>query len=97
MTRIAMAKRLAQAWLDKEAKPEFRFVIYTGSDEIKNIPALLKGFRDGNSVISGVPQIQDLGVIPETDKITFSSRDKESLEKLEQWLASKGCETSGFL
>ncbi len=94
--RVAMAKRVAQAWLEKEALPEHRIVVYSGSDKLGNIPALLKSFRDGRSRIAGVPTIKDLGVKTEPDKLTFKSRDKEALQKLDTWLAAKGCETSGI-
>ena len=97
-TKVAMAKRLAKTWLEREALPEFRFVVYSGaSEQIGNIPGLLRGFRDGKTTLEGVPQISDLGVAATPDKITFSSRDKESLELLEGWLRSKGCESSGVL
>ncbi len=96
VVRVAMAKRIAQAWLEKEALPEHRIVVYSGSDKLGNIPALLKSFRDGRSRIAGVPTIKDLGVKTEPDKLTFKSRDKEALQKLDTWLAAKGCETSGI-
>lgn len=95
--KVSMVKRLATAWLNAQALPEFRFVVYSGSDQILNIPGLLRGFRDGKAVLKGVPEIKDLGVNDDPDKITFSSRDKESLEILEKWLRDKGCETSGVL
>lgn len=96
VTRVAMAKRIAKAWLDREAKPEYRVVVYSGSDRIMNIPGLLRGFRDGKFRIAGIPPIRDLGVKADPDKITFSSRDKSALESLDKWLADKGCETTGI-
>ena len=96
VVRVAMAKRVARAWLDKEALPEYRVTVYSGSDKLGNIPVLLKRFRDGKSQISGVPTIKDLGVSTGPDKITFKSRNKEALLKLDQWLTAKGCETSGL-
>lgn len=96
VVRVAMAKRVAQAWLEKEALPEHRIMVYSGSDKLGNIPALIKSFRDGRSRIAGVPTIKDLGVRTEPDKLTFKSRDKEALQKLDAWLAAKGCETSGI-
>jgi hypothetical protein len=96
VVRVAMAKRVAQAWLEKKALPEHRVAVYSGSDKLGNIPALLKSFRDGKSKIAGVPTIKDLGVKTEFDKITFKSRDKEALLKLDAWLVAKGCETSGI-
>ena len=96
VTRVVMAKRIAKAWLDKEAQPEYRVVVYSGSDQVRNIPGLLRGFRDGKSRIAGIPPISDLGVKADPDKITFSSRDKNALEKLDKWLTAKGCETTGI-
>lgn len=96
VTRVAMAKRVAKAWLDKTAVPEFRVVVYSGSHQLKNIPGLLKGFRDGKSRIAGLAIIPDLGVKVEPDKITFSSRNKKALVSLDKWLTQKGCETSGI-
>ena len=96
VVRVAMAKRVARAWLDKEALPEYRVTVYSGSDKLGNIPVLLKRFRDGKSKIEGVPPIRDLGVSSGPDKVTFKSRNKEALSKLDQWFTSKGCETSGL-
>ncbi len=96
VTRIVMAKRVALTWLEKEAQPEYRIVVYTGSERMANIPGLLRGFRDGKARIAGLMPISDLGVKAEPDKVTFSSRDKKALEKLDKWLTSKGCETTGI-
>jgi hypothetical protein len=93
--KVSMAKKVARSWLEREALPEHRLVVYIGSEQIKNLPALLKSFRDGKSRLDKVPPIKDLGVKVEPDKVTFKSRDRESLQKLDEWLVSKGCETSG--
>ena len=46
--RVLMARRLAKKWVLRKARPEYRLTIYRSANrELRNLPDLLKSFRDG--------------------------------------------------
>ena len=60
--RVLMARRLAKRWVENNARPEFRLTVYrTASRDLRNLPDLLKSFRDGKVKVAGLDAIPDLG------------------------------------
>ena len=94
-THVVMAKAVACRWITKVAKPEYRVKILLGSKEIKNLPGLLRSFRDGKVAMSGVPHVADLGVKEHFDALEVWSRNHEGLTKLAAWFEKRGFETTG--
>ena len=94
--RVAMAKRLAEKWLSSHAQPEYRLTAYRGaSRESRNLPGLLRAFRDGRVRIGSAEPVRDLGIRAAFDHVTIWSKDKERLEGLDAALQRMGCETTG--
>jgi hypothetical protein len=94
--RVVMAKAVAQKYLDKIAHTEHRLQILYGSTEIKNLPSLLRSFRDGRVVMGSVQPLPDLGVKEAFDSITVWSSHREALASLATWFEERGYETSGI-
>ena len=93
--RVVMVKRVARMWLRRVAHTEYRFQVFLGAKEIKNLPGLLRSMRDGKIAMEGIPQIWDLGVKEGFDSISAWSADREGLKKLSRWFEVRGFETSG--
>ena|SRR3989344_1732649 len=96
IVRVAMAKRLASRWLRENARPEYRLTIYASSARFRNLPGLLRAFRDNHTRIAMIDPIQDLGVESNTERVTVWSTNREGMIKLDQWLTQAGCETTGI-
>jgi hypothetical protein len=91
-----MAKALAKRWVEENAHPEFRLKVYrSAAKELKNLPGLLRSFRDGKLKIAGIDPIEDLGIQPGFDHLIVWSSDRESLVRLDEWFHKSGCETTG--
>ena len=95
---IVMAKKVARRWLEQRLKAEYRVQAYTMAHcKVRNLPNLLKAFRDGKVKLAGVPTIPDLGVrVQGMDSIEFWSSNEEALKQLQEWLEKRGLETSGI-
>lgn len=94
--RVAMAKRVAQTWLDAHAEPEYRLTVYRGpTRESHHLPGLLRSFRDGRVRFANTEAVPDLGIKVAFDSITVWSKDKARLQGLEEALQKMGCETTG--
>jgi len=96
VVRVCMAKRVATAWLGKHAHPEYRITVYAGSENLKNLPGLLRAFRDNKTKIGSVVPLDDMGIEPGFDRVTIWSKNREGMVELDTWLQSKGCETTGI-
>ena len=96
IVRVAMARRVAVKWLEDNAKPEYRITVYAGSEGVRNLPGLLRAFRDKRTRIASVDPIEDLGIDATLDRMTLWSGDREGMVKLDQWLTKIGCETTGI-
>ena len=95
--RVLMARRLAKKWVLRKARPEYRLTIYrSATRDLRNLPDLLKSFRDGKVRIGDVDPISDLGVNPGFDNCEIWTTDKEKLKKLDAWFQKVGCETTGI-
>jgi len=77
------------------AHAEYRFSVLFGAREIRNLPGLLRSFRDGKVAMEDVPQIHDLGVKESFDTVSVWSTDREGLIKLKDWFEKRGFETTG--
>ncbi len=94
--RVAMAKRLAAKWIRSHAEPEYRLTVYRGpSRESRNLPGLLRSFRDGKIKIAATEPVRDMGIKAAFDHVTLWSKDKEGLQRLDAALQKMGCETTG--
>lgn len=90
-----MAKRVARRWLRRVATSEYRFEVLFGAREIRNLPGVLRSFRDGKIAMEGVPTISDLGVRETFDSISMWSSDRKGLIALKDWFEKRGFETTG--
>lgn len=94
--RVAMAKRVAEKWLQERAVPEYRLTVYSSASSPRNLPALLRSFRESKTRVAGIQPIQDMRIRAGSEKIDLWSSDRESLIKLNSWLLKNGCETTGI-
>lgn len=90
-----MARDVARRWVSKIAHAEFRLRVLYGADEYKNLPNLLRAFRDGKVAMRGLSTIRDLGVKEDFDGIEVWSSNREALVNLKEWFERRGFETSG--
>jgi len=93
--RVVMARRVARRWVRQAAQAEFRFRVLLGAKEIRNLPGLLRSFRDCRIAMVDVSPIPDLGVKEAFDYIDVWSRDREGLIQLQNWFEKRGFETTG--
>ncbi len=77
------------------AHTEHRFTVLLGTREIRNLPGLLRSFRDGKIAMSDVPRITDLGVKEGFDFVNVWSQDRDGLVALKDWFEKRGFETTG--
>jgi len=94
--RVVMAKLIAARWLESMVHPEYRMAVYYGPRDIKNLPNLLRSFRDGKLKVGSVDPIPDLGIREEFDHLVIWSSEREGLLKLQGWFEERECETSGI-
>lgn len=90
-----MARRVAVKWLQENASPEYRITVYAGSTS-RNLPGLLRAFRDRKTRIASIGPIEDLGVETNSDRMILWSGNREGMLKLDQWLTKSGYETTGI-
>ncbi len=95
--RVLMARRLARRWVIQKARPEYRLTIYRSANrELRNLPDLLKSFRDGKVKVAGIDPIPDLGVKAGFDHCEIWTTDRDKLKELDAWFQKMGCETTGI-
>lgn len=93
--RVVMARRVAEAWLRTRVHPEHRLTVYYGARDIRNVPSLLRSFRDGKLRVGSIDPISDLGIQEEFDHLVLWSSNREGLRQLQAWFEERGCETTG--
>ena len=94
--RVAMAKRIAEKWIENRSAPEHKLTIFRGSSKSSlNLPSLLRLFRDGKARVYTAAPIPDLGIQPEFDHVVVRSKDFDALVGLEGAVQKFGCDTSG--
>jgi hypothetical protein len=90
-----MAKEVAERWLGQRTEAEYRLRILYGGQGIKNIPGLLRAFRDRKATLQDVPAIPKLGVREGFDFVEVWAHDYDGLVQLRDWFEGRGYETSG--
>lgn len=93
---VVMAKCVAQRWLAKKVQVEYRIRLMYGARNYKNLPNLLRAFRDGKTSIVGLPPICDLGIKEDFDAVEIWSKEYDSLVRLCKWFEKQGFETTGI-
>lgn len=93
---VIMVHRVARRWIMQMASPEYRLRVLYGTCEIKNLPSLLKSFRDGRVAMEGLTPIRDLGIKEDFDAVEIWSRNREALMKLQSWFEKRDYETTGI-
>lgn len=93
--KVVMARRVARRWVASIAAPEYRLRILYGAREIRQLPNLLRSFRDGKVAMEGVSALPDMGIKEHFDALEVWSRNREALAKLQGWFETRGFETSG--
>ena len=93
--RVVNVRAVARRWVARVAEPEFRVRVLLGMREIRNLPSLLRSFRDSRVAMQDVPTIGDLGIKEHFDSLELWSRDREKLIKLAAWFEKRGFDTSG--
>ena len=66
-----------------------------GAHEFKNLPNLLRAFRDNRVAVRGLLPIPDMGIKEEFDAVEVWSSDREALARLKDWFEKRNLETSG--
>lgn len=94
--RVVMAHNVAARWLSARATPVHWLTVYYGPREIKNLPGLMRSFRDERVRLGSMQPIPDLGVREEFDHFVVWSSDRGGLIALSHWLETRGLETSGI-
>lgn len=93
--RVIKARAVAGRWIARVAKAEYRLKILYGPIEVKNLPNLLRSFRDGKVAMEGVPALRDMGVKEDFDSVEVWSRNRVALIALKDWFETRGFETTG--
>jgi hypothetical protein len=93
--KFVVAKRIAERWLEKHARPEYRMTVYSSNSENLNIPSILRSFRNGKLRLASVPETRELGMEVGFDRISVWSPSKETMLGLDKWFRDRGCETTG--
>lgn len=93
--RVLMSRQVAEAWVRKVAKAEYRFQVLGGAHELRRALAALRAHRDGKLRMAGVDPIGDLGIQEGYEGISFWSGDRVALLGLKDWFEKRGHETTG--
>lgn len=96
--KIAMARTVAEAWLQQHSRVEYRVAAFPGPrGEIHNLPSLLRSWRDGKVKIANLQSVPDLGIREgsEAGFIEYWSTDANGIRSLTKWLEDRGYETTG--
>lgn len=72
---------------------EYRLRIFGGN--VRNLPGLLRSFRDNRVRIAGVAPLPNMGVREGFDSVTVWSSNLSALKTLQKWAESRGMETTG--
>ncbi len=94
--RIVMAKEVAERWLNERVTTEYRLRVLYGGQGVKNLPGLLRAFRDRKAHLEDVPSIPSLGIREGYDFVEVWSEDYNGLVHLRDWFEKRSFETSGI-
>lgn len=93
--RVVMAKEVAERWLAQRTEAEYRLRVLYGGIGVKNIPGLLRAFRDRKATLRDVPPLPKLGVREGFDFVEVWTPNYDGLVQLRDWFEGRGYETSG--
>lgn len=93
---VDLARKIASRWLESNVRDEYRLTVYQPANPIKNLPAMLRSFRDGRLKLGSIKPITDLGVKVGFDRLEVWSSNRDGLIELDAWFQKHGCETSGI-
>lgn len=93
---VDLAHKVATRWLEANVRDEYRLTVYQPANPIKNLPAMLRSFRDGRAKIGSITSIPDLGIRVGMDHLDVWSTNHKGLVELDAWFQKHGCETSGI-
>lgn len=96
--KVAMARKIAESWLKEHSRVEYRVTAFPGPrGEIRNLPSLLRSWRDGKVRIASLTVIPDLGLKEgcESGFLEYWSSDADGIRSLTKWLEDRGYETTG--
>jgi hypothetical protein len=93
---VDLAHKVARRWLEASVRDEYRLTVYQPASPIKNLPTMLRSFRDGRVKMGSVKPIPDLGIRVGLDLLEVWSSDHKGLVELDAWFQKHGCETSGI-
>ena len=93
---VDLARKVAARWIASNVRDEHRITVYQASNPLRNLPSMLRAFRDGRFKLGSVGPIKDLGVRVGFDHLEVWSADRVGLLALDGWLQKRGCETSGI-
>lgn len=94
--RVIMARDVAARWLTKEATPEYRVTVYNIGKEDKNLPMLLRSYRDARIKLGGMMPIPDMGMKDLGDRIVLWSNNRQAMTDLANWFDKHNYENSGL-
>jgi len=94
--QVVLARAIARRWLKARVREEHRVRVFGASQGPRNLPNLLRMFRDGKAVLAGVPPIPDLGITTHFDFLSVWSGDRKGIIKLNSWFEEQGYETTGI-
>lgn len=93
--RVVMTRAVARRWISRVAHTEYRLRVLLGGNEIRNLPGLLRSFRDRKVGMADVTPLPDLGVRESFDFVEVWSTNREGLVHLKDWFERRGFETTG--
>lgn len=93
--RVVMARDVARRWVSRVAQAEYRIRVLYGAREYKNLPNLLRAFRDGKVAMKGLGTIPDLGIKEDFDALELWSSNYDAILRLGTWFEARGFETTG--
>ena len=93
---VGMVRRVASRWVESNVHDEYRLTVYQSVSFVRNLPMMLKSFRDGRIRVGSIEPIRDLGIRVGFDQLELWSADREGLVALDGWLRKAGCETTGI-
>lgn len=96
MKRVVMEKRVAGRWIRRMVQPEYRVKVWHGARDMRNLPNLLRSFRDGKVALEDTQRISDLGIKESFDSVELWSRNRKALIRLKDWFEKRGLETTGI-
>jgi hypothetical protein len=94
--QVVMAKTVARRWLNKVALAEYRIRVFYGARDYRNLPNLLRAFRDGKAQIAGLSPVSDMGVKEEFDYVEVWSKDYAGMLQLGAWFERQKFDTTGI-